>query len=88
MITFEQITPALIGKRVQSDKGAAMGWTRSGIITSVDETSELPYTKTLRVKLDETVCNGYDVYDSLELFCRHDNGLGSSLLWTVIEEQQ
>lgn len=87
MITFEQITSELVGKRIHSDKGAAMGWTRSGIITSVDETSEMPHTKTFKVKLDEPVYDGYDRYDTLELFCRHDNQLGSSRCWTIIEDK-
>lgn len=87
MITFEQITPALVGKRIQSDKGAAMGWTRSGTIIEVDHISEMPYTRMLRVKLDEPVYNGNEPYITLNLFCRHDNELGSSRLWTIIEDK-
>lgn len=88
MIKFEEINQSLVGKRIKSDEGCCMGWTREGVITSVDEVSEMPYAKTFKVKLDECVCDGFEPYNNIELFCRHDNQLGSARVWSIIEDKK
>lgn len=80
---FEDITPAIIGKRVETTTGCAMGFNRTGTITAIEHEQ---YSNTMTVQLDEPVYNGYDRYDSLNLFVRKDNKLGSALGWNIINK--
>lgn len=82
-MNYEDITPAIIGKRVETTTGCAMGFNRKGTVSSIEEEK---YSRTMYVNIDEPVYDGYDRYTQLALWVRSDNKIGSALGWNIINE--